>query len=315
MHIVLCADRRVLPGLHVAMYSILDRINPSAGCTHFHLFSDDLAETDLALLHQTLAALKKPFTLERQEVSLAQFSCFPPLNGSWATYYRLFAAQVIPVERFLYVDADILCDIDVSGLESVEMAEAPAGWVPEAPLAGAVDRMVAEQLGNSDTEPYFNAGVMLINVPEWRRQRITEQAMDYIAKNRPPFHDQSALNYVLHRNSFRLDENFNRLTNMRKNWPELRRPYGEIGWLMHFLDYPKPWNCGSEWVHPHYYLWNAVLSRTALKGFRSWHHTPARTLPRTRKAWMGYKKALKDRLLFAGYAHGWIKQVKGVRPS
>jgi lipopolysaccharide biosynthesis glycosyltransferase len=95
------------------------------------------------------------------------------------------------VERFLYLDADILCDADVSELQTVDMGNAPAGWVPEAPMAGAADRNVAEQLGNSETEFYFNAGVMLVNVPEWRRQKVTERALEYIARHRPVFHDPS----------------------------------------------------------------------------------------------------------------------------
>jgi len=47
-----------------------------------------------------------------------------------------------------------------------------------------------------------------------------------------------------------------------------------------------------------------------MKGFRSWHKTPARRFPWTRKAWTGYKKAIKDRLFFAGYSKGWLKDVK-----
>jgi hypothetical protein len=54
-----------------------------------------------------------------------------------------------------------------------------------------------------------------------------------------------------------------------------------------------------------------VLKKTAMNNFRSWHATPARKFPKTRKAWNGYKKTFKDRLLFAGYVRGWLKNVKG----
>jgi hypothetical protein len=49
-----------------------------------------------------------------------------------------------------------------------------------------------------------------------------------------------------------------------------------------------------------------------MKGFRSWHATACRKFPKNRKAWTGYKKALKDRMLFTGYTRGWLKRVKGV---
>jgi lipopolysaccharide biosynthesis glycosyltransferase len=312
MNIVFCVDRSVLPGLHVAAYSLLAYISPAVAQTRFFVFSDKLDESDRALLHQTLASLKKPFGLELRRVDAALFAGFPPLNDSCAAYYRLVASQVLDMERFLYVDADTLCEVDVSGLNTLDLGKSPAGLVPEAPLAGAVDRFVAGQLGNSPTEPYFNSGVILVNVAEWRRQRVTERAMDYIAAHHPPFHDQSALNVVLRGSALTLDERFNCITNMRKHWPALKQPYGQIGRLVHFLDYPKPWDFLGEFVHPQYRLWRSALDKTAMKHFRSWQATPSRKFPKTRKSRIGYKKALKDRWLFSGYSRGWLKRVKGI---
>ncbi len=312
MNIVFCADRGVLPGLHVAAYSLLARISPLVAQTRFVVFSDALDESDMALLRQTLAALAKPFALELRRVEASAFVGFPSLNGSWATYYRLAVPQILDVDRFLYVDADTLCAVDVSELNALDMGTAPAGLVPEAPLAGAADRVVAMQLGNSAVEPYFNAGIILVNVSEWRRQKITERAMAYLAKSNPNYWDQSALNFVLYRSAVALDERYNSIANMRKHWPALKQPFEKIGRLVHFLDYPKPWDFLGELVSPQYQLWRSVLNRTALKNFRSWQDTPARKFPKTRKAWTGYKKAVKDRLLFAGYSKGWIKYVKGL---
>lgn len=311
MNVVFCADRGVLPGLHVAAYSLLNRIDPMASRTDIYVFSDALEQDDIALLHRTLASVNKPFALELRRVDASMFEGFPPLNGNWAAYYRLLAPQVLNLDRFLYLDADTLCDVDVSELNALDLGNSPAGLVSEAPLAGAVDRLVAQQLGNSPVEPYFNSGVILVEVAEWRRQRVTERAMDFIAKHHPPFHDQSALNVVLHRSATLLGERFNCIANMRKHWPALASPAGRPNALVHFLDYPKPWDFLGELVHPQYKLWRSVLDQTAVKGFRSWHATPARKLPKTKRAWVGYKKVLKDRVLFTGYQRGWLKRVKG----
>jgi lipopolysaccharide biosynthesis glycosyltransferase len=312
MNIVFCVDRRVLPGLHVAAYSLLASISPAVAQTRFFVFSDDLDEGDRALLHQTLASLEKPFTLELRQVDAELFAGFPSLNDSLAAYYRLIVPQVLDVKRFLYVDADTLCGVDVSVLNTLELGDAPAGLVPEASLAGAADRFVADQLGNSPVEPYYNSGVILVNVAQWRRQQVTERAMEYIAAHLPPYHDQSALNVVLHGSAVPLDERFNCIANMRKHWPTLRQAVGRISRLVHFLDYPKPWDFLGEFMHPQYRIWLSTLEKTALKDFRSWHATSSRKFPKTRKAWSGYKKALKDRLLFAGYYKGWLKKVKGI---
>ena len=127
MNIVFCVDRGVLPGLHVAAYSLLDRTHPVAGKMHFSVFSDGLQETDMVLLRQTLTRTGKPFELELRRLDPTVLTGFPPLNGSLAAYYRLLAAQVMAVDRFLYVDADTLCDLDVSELQTRDMGAAPAG--------------------------------------------------------------------------------------------------------------------------------------------------------------------------------------------
>ncbi len=312
MNIVFCADRRVLPGLHVAMYSLLESIGEETSETRFFLFSDDLFNYEIELLRKTLSVLKKKFTLERQRLDTKQFANLLPLNGSSAAYYRLIVPQMLAVERFLYIDADTLCDVDVSILNAFKMHDKPAAFVSEAPMAYAVDRFVADQLGNSTTEPYYNSGVMLVEVAAWRRQCVTERALEYITKQNPPYHDQSALNVVLRGNVVTLDERFNCIANMRKHWPVLCQPLGSINRLIHFVDYPKPWDLLGEWVNPYYGLWHEVLAKTALKNFRSWHNTPTRRFPNTAKALTGYKKLFKDRLLLASYSRGWLKNIKGV---
>ena len=312
MNIVFCADHGVLPGLHVAAYSLLENISPTAPKTHFYVFSDALGDSDMALLEKSLESTGKPFALELKQVDAAMFSGFPSLNGSWATYYRLAAPKILDVDRFLYVDADTLCGADVSPLLNLDMGNYPAAWVPEAPLDKAADRSVAEQLGNSSSESYFNAGLMLVDGIQWRKQQITERALEYIGKHRPQFHDQSALNVVLHGNALALDERFNCIANMRKHWPALAFKKELPNKLIHFLDYPKPWDFGSEFIHPQYDMWRSILEKTEMRDFRSWQATPCRKYPKTSKARTGYKKAIKDRFLFKGYSSGWIKKIKGI---
>ena len=172
MNIVFCADRSVIPGLHVALYSVLDRYRGTSP-PDFTIFSDDLNEADRFLLQKTLNPLGKPYSLQIRRVDPDHFKGFAQLNGSWTTYYRLLIPSLLDVERFLYLDADILCGLDVSLLLNLKMGGSPAGLVPEAPLSGAADRYVAEQLGNSPDEPYFNAGIILINRLEWKIRLIS----------------------------------------------------------------------------------------------------------------------------------------------
>lgn len=312
MDIVFCADRKVVPGLHVAAWSLLKGAGNSCLPLCFHLFSDELDNVDCELLKRTLSRTGNPFELILHRIDPKLFTNFPPLNKSWATYYRLHAAVTIDAERLLYVDTDTLCDTDVAPLLEFDFSGNPAAWVPEAPIADAVDRGVAEELRASPSDFYFNAGVMLINTSEWRSQRISERAMEYIAQKHPTFHDQSALNIVLHRNSVHLDERFNTICNMRKHWPLLRNGTGQTGRLIHFVDYPKPWDFLGEFVSPYHGLWRTAAEQTQMVGFRSWRKAPSRRLPRSKFEFRNYKKALKDRLLFNAYRRGIIKTAKGI---
>jgi lipopolysaccharide biosynthesis glycosyltransferase len=312
MNIVFCADHAVLPGLHVAAYSILDRISPSIEKTQFYVFSDTLDESDIALLHQTLSRIKKGFSLELRRINADQFKEYPPLNNGWAAYFRIDVPRLLAVDRFLYVDTDIVCDIDVSELLNFQMGDAPAALVPEASLSQAVDQYAARQLANSTAQYYLNSGVMLINRPEWIKQEISEMAMSYLKKHKVPYHDQSVLNIVFNGSARLLDERYNTISNMRKHWPKLIHPYGNIGCLVHLVDYPKPWNLGAEFIHPQYRLWRSVLEKTAMTDYRSWKNTPARNSLSISKAKQGYKKAIKDRILFKLHKNNIITEIKGV---
>lgn len=312
MNIVFSADRNVLQGLHVAAYSMLDHINPDSGKARISILSNDLDDVDMKRLHDTLSATKNEFSLVSHPVEASRFAEYPRLNGSVATYYRLAAAHILDVDRFLYLDVDTLCDLDVGVLFGLDMKASPAAMVPEAPLSASVDRHVAKVLGNSHDAPYFNAGVILVNVEAWRRERITERAMEYLTNHPARFWDQSALNVVLHGKVLPLDERYNTIANMRKNWPLLAGTYGSNERLIHFVDYPKPWDFLCEFLHPHNRLWQSVLRKTELKDSRSWNDSPSRVIPTTCKQYNQYGKSIKDSLLFSFYQHGFNYPVKGV---
>lgn len=308
MDLVFCADRRVLPGLHAAARSALEHYGGDE--LRITVFSDSLTGEDRDLLRATLDIPGKECRLEVRLLDARAFAGFGALDGSHAPYFRLHAAQVMEAERFVYLDVDTLCGLDLSALETVSLGGKPVGWVPEAPMSACADKGVRERFRSGDGF-YFNSGVMLVDAAEWKSRGITRRAMEYLASNSAEFWDQSALNVLLHHDSTVLEGRFNTISNMRGNWPTLKSGVLPPR-IIHFADHPKPWDLGGELVHPLHPLWRKVLDRTALAGFRSWHDTPARKWPSSAKAVAGYRKALKDRFLFLGYSRGLLPSVKGV---
>jgi lipopolysaccharide biosynthesis glycosyltransferase len=298
-HVVLCADRSALPGVHVAAYSLLARISRAVEDVQFHVFGDDLVESDIILVRQTLAALERPCSVLLHRVEGDPFGGLPTLYGSWTTYYRILVPQYLDVPRLLYLDADTFVDVDVSVLNDLDMTGYPAAFVAEAPLSQCCDRDVARQLEPS-AFPYFNAGVMLVNLAEWRRQEVTARAVAYLEQHRPQFWDQSALNAVLHGNVVLLDGRYNAKVADRVHWEAFGQPRGQIDRIVHATDYPKPWELFARRVHPQYKLWRETLDRTALRPYRAWLRAVNwKRFPRSAQSIAGYRQMISQRRSFA----------------
>jgi lipopolysaccharide biosynthesis glycosyltransferase len=313
--VIFCADRRVLPGLHVAAASVLMHRGPSGGITAFNVISDDLTETDLDLLDGTLRGLGRPFRLRRLRVDPSLFRGFPSMRGSWGNYFRLFACSLLDCERSVYLDVDTICLLDVEEVISSNLTGCPAGFVAEGSVATTADASIRSLITEGQHRPYLNSGVMVVEHASWRRQRVTERCIELLESARVDRHEQTALNVVLADNWALLDGRYNFPTNCRAHWPALAAPGGAHGRILHFLDNPKPWDLMSEVLHPHYRIWREILDQTALRSFRSWHNTPSRRPLRSVRAWRGYLQAAKDRALFTALSRGWISRVKGMEPQ
>ena len=94
-----------------------------------------------------------------------------------ATYYRLLIPALYPeLTKALYLDSDIILRADVAKLYDVRMGDAlaaavPDGFVNHVPL---LRRYVENRVGVPADTPYFNAGVLLMNLVEMRKLRFGE---------------------------------------------------------------------------------------------------------------------------------------------
>ena len=122
------------------------------------------------------------------------------LNMSWdisiSSYARLFVGEMLPetVDRVLYADCDmIVCE--------------PLRELWNTPLDGKVLAAVQDGI-SADTKAavglqagmrYFNAGLLLIDLAEWRARKMGERCMSFIEGHggNVVHHDQGVLNGVL----------------------------------------------------------------------------------------------------------------------
>lgn len=123
------------------------------------------------------------------------------------TYTRIWLGDFFPaaVNRVLYLDADIVVVGDIAELWNSDLTGS---------LMGAVDIPGSDQgvrrLGMRAEDGYFNAGMLLIDVEQWRATRAEQSILDYInAYPERLEYDQDALNACFRSRTKRLDYKWN----------------------------------------------------------------------------------------------------------
>ena len=153
-----------------------------------------------------------------------------------ATYYRLLIPELYPeLSKALYLDSDIILRTDVSKLYDVRLGDALAGAIPDGFVnhVPVLRRYVENRVGVPSDAPYFNAGVLLMNLSEMRKIRFGELFVSLLSSvTFRVAQDQDYLNVICRgRVKFLSDE-----WNYMPLAPAKREPC-----LVHFNLDNKPW--------------------------------------------------------------------------
>ena len=91
-----------------------------------------------------------------------------------ATYYRIFIANMFPeYEKALYIDSDTIVLGDVSELFNTELKSNLIGAIPDEAVAVVPEfRLYTKETLGVEAEKYFNAGVILMNLKEFRKSNF-----------------------------------------------------------------------------------------------------------------------------------------------
>lgn len=245
LHVAFCVDNHYFRSMGATIASLLDN-NPQVQFV-FHVFAFAVADEHRRRLRQ----LEQKFGVATHIhlIDPARFSEFSHFIAS--TYYSpsIFTRLLIPsvlrdvTDKVLYLDADILCVGKVDELLQHDMDAVVALVVPDAE-ATTVRRVAALKLSQPK---YFNSGVMLMNVPLWLEQRITEQAVDVMLNGGGRdlrFPDQDALNVALDGRAQYIEQKWNVLYGLIGDLEnDIRRMKAlDDPRFIHFAGAVKPWN-------------------------------------------------------------------------
>ena len=199
-----------------------------------------------------------------------------------ATYGRFLVTKLLPptMRHVLYLDSDTLVLKELGGLLDRLNRATEGGqtlvWACPEPAGGAH----LEKLG-VHSGPYFNAGVMLFDLEQWREKKPDIELFRLARENdgRFPWWSQDPLNIVLQGHWKELPSSFNVMR------PTTRDQEAAV---VHFAGSQKPWDFASSDPYVHAYrkyrartgfspfiparilrgLWNLVLAKGRSKGSR-----------------------------------------------
>lgn len=142
-----------------------------------------------------------------------------------AIYYRLALPDLLDesIKKCIYVDCDLLFLDDVEKLWNENLNGHPIAAVEDIGLTTSKKRFAEKQreLGLSEKSVYFNSGVVVMDLEEWRKRGYSKEALDLAANNDFTSHDQDVLNKIFLDNWQQLDLRWNVIPPITYLYPKI----------------------------------------------------------------------------------------------
>lgn len=278
MHVLYATDENYVRHAAASMMSLLEN-NKAADELTVHILSMGISQKS----HDSLCALAAPYgrKVEVYELGdISQWFDFSFNAGGFAqsTLARLFMARVLPeaVERVIYIDCDTLVLDDLREMFQTDMGTNYLGMVAE-PTANKGRR---KQLDMPDSQPYFNAGILLVNLKLWREENAEYQVLSFYRDKGGNLTapDQDAINGAFVGRILELPPRYNYgSVQIYYSWKAQKKisaptPFmSEADYkrgtqkpaIIHFLGEERPWRAGN--THPYTPEYDKYLSMTPWK--------------------------------------------------
>ena len=231
------ADDNYIPYLDVAIKSLIS----NASCKYGYriiVLNTGLDEDNVCKVMQNeRSGFKIDFIDISKEVENIKSRFKNVYHFSVVTYYRLFIASLFPqYDKVVYLDCDLVVLGDISELYNVELGNNILGAGPEQFVQNTKEfRTYAQSALGVDPDGYVNAGVLLMNLKEFRNSKIEEQFVNLITEYDFDLldPDQAYLNYLC----------LGKIHVLPNGWNKEPMPLVCEGKknIVHYALYKKPW--------------------------------------------------------------------------
>ncbi len=173
---------------------------------------------------------------------------------SVVTYYRLFIASLFPeYDKIIYLDCDLVVLGDIAQLYNTPLEENILAAAPEQYIQNTAEfRCYAKEALGVNPDAYVNAGVLVINLKEFRKNKVEERFVELITKYDFDLldPDQAYLNYLCQGKIYRLENGWNK--------EPMNLPLEGEKKIVHYALYKKPWQYDDVTDGEHF--WNYAKS-------------------------------------------------------
>lgn len=203
-------------------------------------------------------------------------------HGSYVSYYRLFFSNYIDSDdNILYLDADTIITGSIEDLFHFDFKDKLLAAVYE-PLALDYKKLI----NFSESDLYFNSGVLLFNSIKWRDNKCADKIVEFIKHNNRHFvyPDQDILNTIFKNNIISMlpKYNFMPIHNIfdinTYNLVYKQKNYYSDDQLINSQNSPiiihcyrflgdNPWSKGS--IHPDISIFNYYVKKTKFSNYKS----------------------------------------------
>lgn len=168
---------------------------------------------------------------------------------SVVTYYRLFIASLFPqYKKIVYLDCDVVVTGDISELYFTDMGDNILAAVADSHVENTpAFREYAKTAIGVDPDRYINAGVLMMNLEEFRKNGIKEKFIKLITEYDFDLldPDQAYLNYLCNA----------KILYLPREWNSIPQNFSAEGKkIIHYALYKKPWQFDD--VADGEYFWN-----------------------------------------------------------
>ena len=277
MNIVYTLNDKFVPQVAAGICSVCEN-NKDFDSISFYIISKEITKKNKQLFTELVESYKRSiYIIELGDIN--QYIDFEFDTTGWNSIVlaRLVLDKLLPqyLEKILYLDGDTIVRNNLKELWNTNVDE----YILAASIEPTVDKNRKINLG-LEKYPYYNAGVLLINLKKWKEENVGKVILDYYKANNGKLfaNDQDAINGALKGKIFTLFPKYN-FYNIFYQYTykflnKLMKPIPYISkqefdkcvknpCIIHYLGEERPWRVGNHHKYKKDYIY--YLNKTVWK--------------------------------------------------